>query len=180
MCPRGEATHVWTKKYGYRELEEGNYRCGDGEYVQLLDHSMLHAQVVEPSELSVPAIRYLGYYPLNCVSKSNGEWWTLQLTRLDVDFKSHFNLVQVFQTYDKHVGPHYKRSVAIARSGKRLLTRTALAEYYYADGAAAEICSTDLTNDGGEELGEVEYPVRELTSVMSQVNPILQIANYDS
>jgi len=112
---RADATMVWSKKYGYRTLDDGNYPCDETEYVQLLDHSMLRAVVVERGTTGVEAIIRDGYTSYNCVSRHSGVWRTLQFCRLDVDYKSNFNLVQVFKSYSKFIGPFIKHSLIIAK-----------------------------------------------------------------
>jgi len=119
---RDSATHIWTPEFGYRLLDEGFYPCDVGEFVQLLDESMLRACVeTDDFDGGVEAIIKDGRTPFNCVSGHGGVWRTLQYCRLDVDFKSNFNLVQVFKSYTKFIGPFYKRSLVIAKGNAKVV-----------------------------------------------------------
>jgi hypothetical protein len=115
---RDFATHIWTSEYGYRQLDDGCYPCDVDEFVQLLDESMLRAQI-EPLtyEDGLEAIVKDGFTPYNCVSNHSGKWRTLEFCRIDVDYKSNFSLVEVFKSYSKFIGPFYKRSLVIAKGG---------------------------------------------------------------
>jgi len=111
---RDDATHVWSKKYGYRKLIEGMYPCDATEFVELLDHSMMRAEVVNTNE-GIEAIIRDGTGFKNPVSKFSGRWRQLEYCRIDIDFKSNFNLVKYFKAYKKFVGPYYKRSLILAK-----------------------------------------------------------------
>jgi len=115
---RAVATYVWSPKFGYRKLLEGNYPCDENEFVQLLDHSMLRAEIFPYThEAGIQAIIREGYTPYNCVSKASGVWETLEFCRIDVDYKSNFNLVEVFKSYAKFIGTFRKKSLIVARGG---------------------------------------------------------------
>jgi len=113
---REGATYVWTSSYGYRKLVEGHYPCVQDEYVQLLDHSMLRGQVEHThTDGFIEAILRDGSSPYTLVSNFSGRWRQLEFCRIDVDYKSNFNLVRTFKAYNKFLGPYFKTSLIIAK-----------------------------------------------------------------
>jgi len=58
------------------------------------------------------------------VSNYSGTWRQLEFCRIDVDYKSNFNLVRTFKAYTKFLGPYYKSSLIISKGKLKRVQET--------------------------------------------------------
>jgi len=150
---RRDATWVWSKKFGYRKLVENNYPCDNGEWVQLLEHSMLRAVELQlGDENGLQALIREGYNPFTPCAKIRNIWYQLEFCRIDVNFKSNFNILQTFKAYSKFIGPYYKRSMIIAKGKLKLIEANIGPEEFEIVGG------DDFENEDNIARGSVEVP----------------------